>query len=127
MREQVAERIEVVVARGLVRVDPEDREDLAVPVRELERGAAALDRRTDGEDSPNVGLARATNELVRWVCARVEVRMGVDHAACAAASRRAISSATTVSGSSFVKSCSGSRSFWPGGRSLGSQRPIHVS
>ena len=88
VREQLAERVEVVVFRRLVRVDTEDREHLRMLVRELERGAGALDRRADGEDPPHACLARSANELVGGVRARVEVRMGVDHAAVAGASRR---------------------------------------
>ena len=41
VREQFAQRVEIVVFRRLVRVDPEDREHLRMPVRELERGAAS--------------------------------------------------------------------------------------
>ena len=88
VREQLAQRVEVVVVRRLVRVDAEDREHLRMSVCELERGARALDRRADREDPLHACLARSANELVRRVRARVEVRMGVDHAAVAGASRR---------------------------------------
>ncbi len=86
--EQIPERVEVVVLRRFVRVDPENREHLRMSVCELERGPRALDRRADREDPPHARLARSANELVRRVRARVEVRMGVDHAAVAGASRR---------------------------------------
>jgi hypothetical protein len=86
--EQVAHRVEVVVVCRLVRVDSENREHLRVLLCELERRVASLDRRTDRENPPHARLARTANELAGWIRARVEVRMGVDHAAVAGASRR---------------------------------------
>src|SRR5439155_26649556 len=66
MREQLSQGSEVALGRGprVVRVDAEDREHPVVPLRELERAAAVLDARADGQDSRDAGLDRTPDRLV---------------------------------------------------------------
>jgi hypothetical protein len=81
--EQVAQLVEPrgVGLRGLVGMDPERGEDAIVPGGDRERLAAGVEARTDRDDPVDAGLERLRDELVRRFCARVEVRVGVDHAA----------------------------------------------
>lgn len=78
----------VVVDRaGLVRMDAEDRRDPGVPLGKLERATAAGDGRADGEDAADARVVCARDCRV-GVVERVEVRVGVDHAAAAGVSTR---------------------------------------
>ena len=100
-----------------MRVDAEDREHALVPLGELERAAAVVDVRADGEDPRDARLGRALDRLV-GVVERGEVRVRVDHGS---------SAARTSSASSLRKSGRGSRSVWPGGSSLGAQEPTQLA
>ena len=124
VREALAELVEPlgVVAARSVWMDAEDRPDPVVPVGELQRGRRRVDGRRDGKDPFDTGLARARNQDVRRVLARVEVRVRVDHAAVEACRIRSSSSSTTLS-SSLRKSGVGSRRACPGASVLGVQAP----
>ena len=98
-----ARRAARVVAARSVWMDAEDRADAVVPVGELQRGRRPVDGRRDGEDPFDAGLARASDQDVGRVLARVEVRVRVDHAAVEACRIRSSSSSTTLS-SSLLKS-----------------------
>ena len=119
MREQLAQRCEVVLGRRarVVRVDAEDREDPVVPLGERESPAAVVGVRADGEDPRDAGLGCTPDRLV-GVVERGEVRVRVDHGS---------SAARTSSASSLRKSGRGSRSVWPGGSSLGAQEPTQLA
>ena len=64
-----------------MRVDAERREDAFLPLGDLERRAARLDPRADGDHAPDARFAGAPKHLGGVLVARVEVRMRVDHAA----------------------------------------------
>ena len=122
MREQLAERVEVGLLPGLVRMDPERRRDAFLALRDREGRAARVEARADRDDARDARGPRPVERTGR-VLERVEVRVRVDHSAPAAASIRASSSATTCSGSSLRKSGRGSGSARPAGSSPGAQRP----
>ena len=124
--EQLAELVEpgCVVIRGLVRVDAEGGPDSVVSPGEVERRAARVEPRADRDDALHAGLAGPPQDQIRRIRARVEVRVGVDHWA---ASILASSSATTRSGSSFLKSGTGSPTGCPGRIRLGAHSPTHDS
>ena len=111
---------------GMIRMNPDDREDVRMRVGNGQCATASFDGRSDGDDPRDAGRVCALDELGRLLVARVEVRVRVGHAV-AAASMRASSSATTRSGSSFAKRGAGSRSVWPGASVLGSQRPTQLA
>ena len=60
-------------------MDAEDREHPVVPIGEVERSAAALDRRADGEDPRHARVTRASDDCV-GIVERIEMRVRVDHA-----------------------------------------------
>ena len=96
--EQLAQLVEPrrVGLGGLVRMDPERCEDAVVPLGDRERLAAGVEARADRDDPVDAGLARARDELVRRLRARVEVRVGVDHAAAVGWSTRGKSGAAAA-------------------------------
>src|SRR5439155_26289325 len=73
-----------ILAVGLVRVDPEGREDAVVSLRETERRPAGVESGADGDDAIDAGRAGAPDEPLRVLRAGVEVRVRVDHATAAA-------------------------------------------
>src|SRR5581483_1626541 len=86
--EQLCELVDpVALGVGLVRMDPENREDALVAAGEVEGDPAALDRRPDGQDSRHAGLGRSPNRGLR-ILERIEMRVRVDHAAADDASTR---------------------------------------
>ena len=117
VREQVAQLVEPVRVGlvGVVRVDAESGVDAVVLLGKRERLVAARDARRDGDHAVDADGARPLEDLGCVV--GIEMRVSVDHARP--------SSSSTTDASSFLKSGTGSRSFWPGGSSLGCQRPIH--
>ena len=125
--EQISELVEPpgLGIRGLVRMDAQRGEDALVPFRDLERGPALLDARADRDDPVHSHAAGTLDQGLSRLLAPVEMRVRVDHDAAAFSMRS--SSASTISGSSFLNSGRGSWSFWPGASSLGFHSPIHAS
>ena len=108
-------------------MDSDDGEDAALAVRERGRGLGRRDSGANRQHAVDAGGARAFEDRGGIVVARVEMRVCVDHAASAARCKRASSSATTRSGSSFLNRCSGFASFCPGGSALGCHDPTQLS
>src|SRR4029079_9703187 len=92
MREQLAQRCEVVLSRrtGVVRVDAEDRENPAVPLGEREHPLAVVDIRADGEEPRDTGLGGTPDRLV-GVLERGEGRVRVERGSSAAMTSSAAS------------------------------------
>jgi len=74
--------------RGLMRIDADRRRHALVRVGDRERGMTRLDSGPDRDDPCHARRARAQEQLLRVLVARVEVRVGVDHAAGAGSSMR---------------------------------------
>ena len=80
----------------LVRVDAERGEDAVVPSAIASVSRQRVDTRADRDDPVDAGLACARDQLVRRLRARVEVRVGVDHAAAVGWSTRGKSGAAAA-------------------------------
>ena len=77
-------------------VDSEGRVDAVVLLGNRERRTARLDACPDCHDARHPCLARASDERFGLLCARVEVRMSVDHAAAVGVSMRGKSGAAAA-------------------------------
>ena len=83
---QLADAVRLLAGR-LVRVDPERREDAVVLLGDRERSAAGLDSRPDRDHARHPHLVCPRDRCARLL-ERVEVRVGVDHAAVTRGSER---------------------------------------
>ena len=118
MSGEALEDVEIELARRFMRMKAHHGVHAVVLLGDLERARPRLRVRPDREDPRHTGSRRARDHAARIIeC--VEVRVGVDHAVSRC------SSSSTIPGSSLRKSGSGSFSFWPAERRLGSQTPIH--
>ncbi len=82
MPRQLAQRPDDILRRlqRIARMDADRRENIAVPVRELDRAAAAFERRADGDHARHARVRRAREHCVELVSElrKIQVRVRVD-------------------------------------------------
>ncbi len=103
--EQALERVDIELRRSGMGMDPRNAVDALVLLDDREHSGPREWIGSDRDDPCDADLLGA-GDCSCWIFERVEMRVRVDHAGV-----RRLSSSSTISGSSFRKSGSGSRSF----------------